>query len=429
MRKTPLLIVATVLACACSHKETSMKPLSPLNDLRTNLAFSCAYEADHLPPLDPQADQLFKYGRYLEKKEGPKDFNDIARYYRIAAAYGHYKANHNLQLLVSQGFASSAHPATETIDLAIQLIDQNVPGGYYDMGHYLELGYGVKPNKEMALRYFRKAADLGSPEAQSYVGDLLAPSDIAPRIALQMRQCATDQGYGDAASTLGIHLENRGLYTEAVQAFQKGVAGGDSMSAMVLENAFLPPTPPQVQLSPSQRPYYLDLTNDPERSRRYKLIGKFLDANDGRNPKVPDIDQIVPLPPAKLPEWDGTFQWQKEQEAATPPAKPADDLIERMSKAKNLDPATGLPIPPPPKTALGNRVKTGECCPESGDWCAWLTPTYRVAYFQQRIRKGDLMPTYMLYKPRRFSLLDDVFGMRYDFVAVEWELVRYADKA
>jgi uncharacterized protein len=379
--------VVSFMAClgmlgACGkHRDTPTLP--DLTSVKANLAFTCAYEADHLPPLDPQADQLFKYGRYLEKKEGPKDFNDIARYYRMASAYGHYKANHNLQLLVSQGLASSAHPATETIDLAMQLIAQGVPGGYYDMGHYLELGYGVKPNKEMALRYFRKAADLGSPEAQSYVGDLLAPSDIAPRIALQMRQCATDQGYGDAASTLGIHLENRGLYTEAVQAFQKGVAGGDSMSAMVLENAFLPPTPPQVQLSPSQRPYYLDLTNDPERSRRYKLIGKFLDANDGRNPKIPDIDQIVPLPPAKLPKWDGTFQWQKEQEAATPPAKPADDLIERMSKAKNLDPATGLPIPPTPKTALGTRVKTGERCPESGDWCAWLTSTYRVAYFQR----------------------------------------------
>jgi len=33
----------------------------------------------------------------------------------------------------------------------------------------------------------------------------------------------------------------------------------------------------------------------------------------------------------------------------------------------------------------------------------------------------------MLYKPRRFSLLDDVFGMRYDFETVEWELVHYAD--
>jgi uncharacterized protein len=429
MHKIALIVIASALVGACSHKENSLNSLSPLNDLRANLAFTCAYEADHLPPLDPQADQLFKYGRYLEKKEGPKDSDDIARYYRIAAVYGHYKANHNLQLLVSQGLAASAHPATETIDLVMQLIAQGVPGGYYDMGHYLELGYGVKQDSEMARRYFRKAADLGSPEAQAYVGNLLEPSDRAPSIAVQMWQCAADQGFGDAANTLGIYLHVDERYPEAIRAFQQGVAAGSTMSAFFLQHGFQPPIPSQAQLSTSQQLYYLSLPDDPERSRRYELIGKFLDANDGRNPKIPDIDQIVPLPPAELPEWDGTFQWQKEQAAATPPAKPADDLIERMSKAKNLDPATGLPIPPPPKTALGTRVKTGERCPESGDWCAWLTPTYRVAYFQQRIRKGDLMPTYMLYKPRRFSLLDDVFGMRYDFVAVEWELVRYADKA
>nr|WP_274921688.1 DUF6396 domain-containing protein [Providencia sp. G1(2023)] len=27
--------------------------------------------------------------------------------------------------------------------------------------------------------------------------------------------------------------------------------------------------------------------------------------------KFPDIDKIVPLPPAELPEWDGTFEYKK----------------------------------------------------------------------------------------------------------------------
>lgn len=421
MRKTMLIIVAALIS-ACSHKENAMTSLPPLNEVHANLAFTCRHEAEHLPPLDPQADQLFKYARYLEKKEGHKDFNDVARYYRIAAAHGHYKANSNLQLMVSEGLASSPYPAKETINLTMQLIAQGVPGGYYDMGHYLELGYGVKQNRDAARRYFRKAADLGSPEAQAYVGDLLAPSDMAPSIALQMRQCATTQGNVKAAVDLGVNLQNKKRYAEAIDAFQRGVTSGDAMSASYLEYAFKGP-PPSDELN------YLSLPDDPERSRRYKLIIDFLDNNDGRNPKVPDIDQIVPLPPAKLPPWDGTFQWQKEQDAAPIPEKPSDDLIQRMSKAKNLDPATGLPMPPPPRTALGTRVKTGQRCPESGHWCAWLTPTYRVTYSQQSIRKGDDMPTYMLYKPRRFELLDDLFGMCYDFMAVEWELVCYADKA
>jgi hypothetical protein len=31
----------------------------------------------------------------------------VARYYRIAAAHGHYKANQNLQSLISDGLAGS----------------------------------------------------------------------------------------------------------------------------------------------------------------------------------------------------------------------------------------------------------------------------------------------------------------------------------
>ena len=401
-----------------------MSHLPDMTSVRANLAFTCTHEADRLPSLDPQADQLFKYARYLQTKKGPKNFDDIARYYRIAATYSHYKANHNLQQLVSEGLASSPYPERESIELASLLIDQGVPTGYYDIGYYLNLGYGLKQNKEMALRYFRKAADLGNADAQFYVADQLAPLDMAPAIAKQMRQCATDQGHGKAALMLAVDLQVDKHYSEAVKAFQKGAQAGDPNAASFLKNGFIAP-------SSEEDIYYLALPGDPERSRRYKLIGDFIDANDGRNPKVPDIDQIVPLPPAKLPPWDGTFQWQKEQDA--PPAKPSDELIERMSKAKNLDPATGLPIPPPPKTALGTRVKTGERCPESGDYCAWLMPHYRVSYFQRPFRKGDTMPTYAKYVPRTLGVLGDMlndwFGMRYEDVAVEWELVRRTDKA
>jgi TPR repeat protein len=84
----------------------------------------------------------------------------------------------------------------------------------------------VEPDEDKARRYFRKAADLGSPEAQAYVGELLAPWDKAPEIARQMRRCATDQGYGEAASTLGINLKTIKLYSEAVKVFQTGLKPG-----------------------------------------------------------------------------------------------------------------------------------------------------------------------------------------------------------
>jgi len=315
-----------------------------------------------------------------------------------------------------------------------QLVNQGIPGGYYDIGHYLELGYGLKQDAEMALRYMRKAADLGSADAQYYVGEKLAPIDVAPAIAKQMWHCAADQGHGKAASTLGIDLKTGKLYPEALKVFQQGVKSGSRQAASFLENGFNGPPGSEVL-------YYMALARDLERSRRYKLIGKFLDDNDGRNPKVPDIDKIVPLPPAKLPPWDGTFQWEKDQAAAVPPQKPSDDLIKRLSQEKHLDLATVLPlakpdhvsqteIAPPAETRLpiGTIARTGESCPERGVWRATLSKGM-VADAEYQFPKRVELPSLTAYRPRAFAWLDDRPGMRKQTVAVAWQLVRYIDEA
>ncbi len=436
MNKRTVILVLACLAGACTHKEkTPLDSLPDMSAVRANLAFTCVHEADHLPQLDPEADQLFQYGRYLQKKDGPKNFNEVVRYYRIAAAHGHYKANNNLQGLVSQGIAESPDASKETIDLAAQLVNQGIPGGYYDIGHYLELGYGLKQDTEMALRYMRKAADLGNPDAQYYVGEKLAPIDNAPTIARQMWQCATDQGHDKAANELGIDLKGSKLYPDAAKAFQQGAKSGNSSAALFLEHGFAGP-------SPSDQLNYIALPHDPERSRRYKLIGDFIDRNDGRNPKVPDIDKIVPLPPAKLPPWDGTFQWEKDQAAAVPPQKPSDELIERLSQAKHLDPATGLPLakpaqvaqaeteaaPPPARLPLGTVARTGESCPQDGVWCVSLTKGM-VADAERSFLKGMQLPSLTIYRPRRFAWMDNWMGVRQQTVAATWKLVGYLDEA
>lgn len=137
--------------------------------------------------------------------------------------------------------------------------------------------------------------------------------------------------------SLGVSLQNDTKYAEAQSAYQKSIASGSAESALSLEAGF-------ATESVSDRVAYLGVKRDLERSHRYELIGQFIHRNDGRNPKVPDIDKIVPLPPAKLPPWDGTFEWQKQQDAAVPPQKPSDELIDQLAKAKQLDPATGLPL-------------------------------------------------------------------------------------
>ncbi|TDV24784.1 hypothetical protein C7405_12535 [Paraburkholderia caballeronis] len=425
MRRGILTVLLAGLACACT-KETPLASLPDLSAVRANLAFTCVHQADHLPPLDPDANRLFEYGRWLQKQDGPKDFNDISRYYRIAAAYGHYKANVNLQQLVSTGLAYSPNARKETIDLAIQLVKQGVPGGYYDIGHYLELGYGLKQDSEAALRYIRKAADLGSPDAQYYLAEKLFPIDAAPGVALQMYRCAADQGHGKAATSLAIGRQDDGFYVEARKAFQQGVMAGNRQAAWALENGFKG-TPPDDRL------YYLDVPNDPERSRRYELIGKFLDENEGLNPKVPDADQIVPLPPTPLPPWDGTFQWQKEQEAAKPPQKPDDKLVERLAREKNLDPATGFPLAPAKdakaeRVPLGTTARPGEVCPQSGIWCVRPFDDVRPEA-TRRFSKGETMPSLVMDDPRPIPGLDALLGMRKYRTDSKWTLKAYADEA
>ncbi|TAM54143.1 MAG: sel1 repeat family protein [Paraburkholderia sp.] len=415
-----------------------MSQSSNLNALRENLAFSCVRETSHLPQLDPDADKLFLYARYLQKQAGQKDFDDILRYYRIAAAYGHYKANHNAQLLITQGLALSPTGRKEAVDLAMQLVQQGIPGGYYDLGHYLEIGYGVQQDVGAAMRYMRKAADLGSPEAQDYVASKLNPVEMAPDIARKMWRCAAEQGYGHAANQLGVVLSVDGRFEDALSAFQLGVQAGETQSAYSLEQAFRGPPP-------SDKINYLGLANDPERSRRYRLIGDFIDRNDGRNPKVPDIEKIVPLPPATLPAWDGTFQWEKEQAAAKPPEKPSDELVNRLAKEKHLDPATGLPLPgSTAKTSeleqqptlaeehvdrlpLGTVALTGDKCPEDGIWCANLGAR-QATNAQRRFSKGETLPPLAIQAPRQIAILDRWMGAREQPENVVWQLMSYVDQ-
>ncbi|MBR8207358.1 sel1 repeat family protein [Burkholderia cenocepacia] len=423
------LAIASLSACS---KESALPGSSDLANVRANLAFTCTHEADRLPALDPDAEALFRYGRYLQTRDGPKNFDEVARYFRIAAAHGHYKANHNVQQLVSQGLASSPNAANEAVEWASQLVNQGIPTGYYDIGYYLKSGYGLKQNTELALKYIRKAADLGNPDAQYYVAKLLAPHDKAPDIARQMRQCAADQGHGRAAYELAIHLSYIGRSHDAVLAYQKGVAAGVSGTAMNLERAFLAPE------SVDKR-FALDVPEDPERSRRYQLIGEFLDNNTLANPKVPDVDRIVPLPPAKLPPWDGTFEWEK-QRAQVPP-KPSEELIDRLAKEKHLDPATGWPLSADAQTSqtvapgdvvarllLGSTARTGMRCPEGGVWCAQLRPGLQ-AETTRTFEKGEVLPMIDFYEPRALLWLDRVMGERRLTTEVVWKLVAYEDKA
>ena len=151
IRLRPTLVVVCLLLAACG-KAPEQRHMSDLPNIPTTLeqqlAFTCAYEKDRLPKLAPEIEQLFQYARWLQKrnllKEDPGQYPAIARLYRIATAYGHHKANHNLSNMLMKDQTYSEDAVEETLDLAEDLVKRGIPLGFYDSGYYLQQGMGVE---------------------------------------------------------------------------------------------------------------------------------------------------------------------------------------------------------------------------------------------------------------------------------------------
>ena len=319
--------------------------MEKMEQLKANLAFVCKHEEK--PELLPETQQLYNYALYHDLhnmwtgKRGDAVWNGLARYYRIAAMNGDYKANIRLQYLLKSGRISSDMPQTEVHNLNEELAKQLPATAYYNLYGYLDVGYGVRTEKDGKYAYLRKAADLGSREAQYVVADILG--DINDEETLQMRleiieklrTCASEQGLGKASNSLGIGFIIDKEYAKALEAFHQGVKNGDSQSALQLANGFNEKTRPDDKLN------FINLQPDLERSYRYKIIEDYLYEKDYLQPKVPALDDIVPLPPAPLPEWDGKIAFQRWFEGEAPP-KPDEALVRRLAWQAGLNGDTGL---------------------------------------------------------------------------------------
>jgi hypothetical protein len=425
MRRLLLLTYLLLVACDTSNPtSTSTKetPLNPLTEVKAKLAFRCVHE--QIPAASAEADMLFQYARWLQKNNQLKQDKtvdaEIERLYRIASENGHHKANVNLQNGAMRGTFKLR--GKEHLRMSEQLINAGVATGYYFVGIFLQNGSaGLQKDHEIALRYYRKAADEGNALAQAYVADKLAPINIAPDVARQMRRCAGEQGNGKAARALGVDLSIDGYFQEALEAFQLGVAAGDETSAGFIEEGFRGP-------EPTNELHYLGQQEDLERADRYEKIWKILSGYSYANPKVPEINEIVPLPPAPLPSWDGKLQWLEERLANVPPEKPSEALINQLAKAKLLDPATGQGLPGSPTFSQSHlsapNCHSGQACPVSGYWkVGWLPRHHSVdrsvaRYFEQ----GEILPTQLVqrYQMRTWPFSDRI--TRHE-QAVEWYLL------
>ena len=345
--------------CDIKEKEQQRKTQMAQLEQLAALEFTCKKE--ERPPLSKETQQLYNYALYHDLHnmwtgdKGDDVWNGLARYYRIAAANGDYKANVRLQYLLNTGRISTDMPQTEVHNLNEELAKQLPATAYYNLYGYLDVGYGVRTEEGGKYAYLRKAADLGSREAQYTVAEMLADIEDSEEtqeafkfrlnLVEQLWACASEQGLGEASGNLGSFLRLDKRYDEALKVSHQGVKNGDSISALVLSHAF----ESEVQ---ADNLNFLDVSPDDERVKRYHMISSYLSRYDYLQPKVPDLDEIVPLPPAKLPKWDGKIAFQRWYEGEAPP-KPSEALMQKLANQAGLRVDNGLDL----ETNLPKSVK------------------------------------------------------------------------
>ena len=200
------------------------------------------------PPLSEETQQLYNYALHRDLnhmwpgQRGDGFWDELLPYYRIAAANGDYKANVRLQFLLSDGWTKVPYveAEAETQKLYKMLYEQLPATAYYLLKGYIEDGYGVSAPPDSELAFLRKAADMGSRDAQYALAEKIAWVDDEPtrefRLDLMRKiyQCASEQGQGDASVNLGIIYKGGKGTTKAVKTFHQGVKNGNSMSASLI---------------------------------------------------------------------------------------------------------------------------------------------------------------------------------------------------
>lgn len=278
-------------------------------------SFTCRHEAAVNPVPSDQAQALFEQALALDEYSlDPRyiDYGKVAGLYREAMTLGHWKAQFNLAGLYLEGKGVPFDP-DEALRLTEDLMRQGVPAAWFNMGNYYMSGVGpLQPSATVAYAFWQRAADMGSLHAQAELGKALdALIDEPPRhynnrpIGREMLECAFAQGSGDAAYELGLTYEvdvgdesdrstKERLFVKALLRYHEGVKLGSQLCAAGLSSIY--------RLGASE----VGQTKDPAREDRYDAISNYLRHHP--ETRLPNLDRVLPLPPADLPPWDGEVE-------------------------------------------------------------------------------------------------------------------------
>jgi len=337
-------------------------------------SFTCIYQDQHVPAIDPQAESWFQQALALENFDvyyKDRDYPKIYRLYEQAAERNHWKSMLNLASLVLSEYAVPEHNPDVAIRWVEKAMQLGVPDGYDMMGTYHQNGMIKGGDTTSAYALFQRAADMGSPSAQTFLGFKMSGNYDSPdgefwgnaTVGMQMLECALAQGYGDAADDLGYLYkgDTPASKLRALKVFHEGVKLGSAKCAITLSTEF-----DGMNLTVGRN---IVGFIDRSRAERYSKIGDMLEHYQGRL-KLPNLDKVLPLPPVPLPKWNGdTKTLIDAAKAVTPPLKPQPGASLQGREAMP-DGHGVLPLAQSPRSITGDQL-----VPETGYWLALYGPS------------------------------------------------------
>ncbi|REG61372.1 TPR repeat protein [Paraburkholderia sp. BL6669N2] len=334
--------------------------------------FTCLHQDQHVPPVDPQAELWFQQALVLDNPDiyyKDRDYPKIYQLYQQAAQRNHWKSMLNLASLILSDYAVPEHDPEVAIRWVEKAMQLGVPDAYDMMGTYHQNGMIRGGDATSAYAFFQRAADMGSPSAMTFLGYKIAGTYDDPEgefwgnlpIGRQMLECALAQGYGDAADKLGL-IYARPNTSEAkfraLRVLHEGVKLGSAECANSLFSEF-----DGLGLASGTN---LIGRIDKARAERYSQIGNALEHYQGRL-KLPNLDKVLPLPPAPLPKWDGNKQTLIDAaKTVIPPAKPKSASHAALQGREQMP--EGHSVMPLAESAYS--VHGGQRVPETGYWLA-----------------------------------------------------------
>ena len=383
--------------------------LPPFNPHRKD--FTCVYQDLYLPPIDPQAELLFQQALTLDDPDAyaeNKDWDSIFQLYQRAAELGHWKAMLNL---ASLRLKVDSNPET-AISLVEKAMLLGVPDAWDMMGIYHMRQIVKGGNADSAYAFFQRAAEMGSPRALVFLGEALDAGWDNLRegfwanepIAQKMLQCAIAQGDGDAASQLSFDYSDEGSgppedKRRAIELLHEAMKLGSDRAASELFVQF-----DGMYLTVGEN--LVDYA-DKARSERYSKLCHALEFY--KILKLPNLDKVLPLPPAPLPKWNGDKHMLLN--AAKPVALPViTPVLEPRNVTSILPNSAPTPIPQssnkqyarirqlttlPPRLVACNGSQT---CPETGIWEGRVAEEHPLAKVynkwdrQAYVEKGNPFP-------------------------------------